>query len=78
VHGLRQTYHRVKNCFVRTRWYFEVTRLKCKLVSVRLEIVRTLMQDRCTVCDEYTIGSDIVLNALDGTSRWCGSCGILF
>jgi hypothetical protein len=34
-------------------------RLKWKLVSVRLEIVLILMQDRCTVCVECTIGSEI-------------------
>jgi hypothetical protein len=31
-----------------------VTRLKSKLVSVRLEIVLILTQDRCTVCAERT------------------------
>jgi hypothetical protein len=31
-----------------------VTRLKRKLDSVRLDIVLTLMQDRCTVCAECT------------------------
>ena len=28
-----------------------------------------LMQDRCTVCTERTIGSDIMLDAPDGTPR---------
>jgi hypothetical protein len=42
VHGLRQTYHRPINCFGRTRWYSEVTRLKWKLVLVHLEIVLLL------------------------------------
>ena len=37
------------------------------LVSVNLEIVLILMQDRCTVCAKRTIGSEIVLDALDGT-----------
>ena len=37
--------------------------------SVRLEMVLVLMQDRCTVCAERTIGSDIVLDAPDGTPR---------
>ena len=32
--------------------------LKWKLVSIRLEIVLILMQDRCTVCAECTIGSE--------------------
>ena len=37
------------------------------LVSIRLEIVLVLVQDRCTVCAECTIGMEIVLDALDGT-----------
>ena len=37
--------------------------LKWKLVSVRLEIVLMLMQDRCTVCIERTLFSIIVLDA---------------
>ena len=35
--------------------------------SVRLEMVLVLVQDRCTVCAKRTIGSDIVLDARDGT-----------
>ena len=38
-------------------------RLKWKLISVRLEIVLILTQDRCTVCTECTIGSEIILDA---------------
>ena len=37
-----------------------MTRVKWKLVSVRLEVVLTLAQDRCTVCPEGTIGSEII------------------
>ena len=37
--------------------------------SVRLEIVLVLVQDRYTVCAKRTIGSDIILNAPDGTPR---------
>ena len=36
---------------------------------VRLEIVLILTQDRCTVCAERTIGSEIILDAADGTPR---------
>ena len=36
-------------------------RLKWKLVSVRLEIVLILTQDRCPLCTERTIGSEIIL-----------------
>ena len=35
--------------------------------SVHLEMVFVLVQDRCTVCAKRTIGSDIVLDAPDGT-----------
>jgi hypothetical protein len=34
-----------------------------------LEIVLTLIQDRCTVCAERTVGSEIVLDAPDGSPR---------
>jgi hypothetical protein len=37
--------------------------------SVHLEIVQLLMLDGCTVCVEHTEGSEIVLEALDGTPR---------
>ena len=37
--------------------------------SVCLEMVFVLMQDRCTVCAKRTVGSDIVLDAPDGTPR---------
>ena len=40
-----------------------------KLVSVCLEIVLVLVQGRCTVCAERTIGSKIVLDAPDGTPK---------
>ena len=35
--------------------------------SIRLEMVLVLVQDRCMVCTKRTIGSDIVLDAPDGT-----------
>jgi hypothetical protein len=46
-----------------------VTRLKWKLDSVRLDIVLLLMQDWGSVCVECAIGSEIVLEAPDGTPR---------
>jgi hypothetical protein len=46
-----------------------VTRLKWKIVSVRLEIVLILTQDRCIVYVERNIGTKIVLDAPDGTPR---------
>jgi hypothetical protein len=42
VHGLRRTYHRLKNHFRCTSWYSEVMRPKRKLISVRLENVPIL------------------------------------
>ena len=44
-----------------------MTRLKWKLVSVLLDIVLILTQDRSTVYVEHTIGSEIIFDALDGT-----------
>jgi len=66
---LHQTYHRLRNHFGQTQWYFKVTRLKWKLDSVYLEIVLILTQDKCAVCGEHTIGSEIVLDAPNGTPR---------
>ena len=37
--------------------------------SVLLEMVLVLLQDRCTVCAEHTIGSEIILDTPAGTSR---------
>ena len=37
--------------------------------SVHLEIVPILTQDRCKVCAERTIGSEIIMDAPDGTPR---------
>ena len=39
------------------------------LILVNLEIVLILMQDRCPVCAERTMGSEIILDAPDGTPR---------
>jgi hypothetical protein len=46
-----------------------VTRPKRKLVLVLSEIVLILMQERCTVCLEHTMGTKIILDAPDGTLR---------
>jgi hypothetical protein len=69
VHSLRKEYHRLRNHFGHTRWYSLVTRLELMLVSVHLEIVLILTQDRCIVCVERTIGLEIILDAPDGTPR---------
>ena len=46
-----------------------VTWVMWNLVLIHLEIVLVLVQDRCTVCAEHTIGSEIILDAPDGTPR---------
>jgi hypothetical protein len=48
------------------------------LVLVYLQIVLILMQEWSTVCAKRTIGSEIILDTLDGTPRGRGSFGILF
>jgi len=40
-----------------------VTWVMWNLVSIRLEIMLVLVQDRCTVCAKRTIGSEIALDA---------------
>jgi hypothetical protein len=39
------------------------------LLSVRLEVILILMEDRCMVCAKRAIGSKIILDAPDGTPR---------
>jgi hypothetical protein len=39
------------------------------LILFRLETVLMSVQDRSMVCTEHTIGTKIVLDALDGTPR---------
>jgi hypothetical protein len=43
-----------------------------------LEIVLIFMQDRCTLCAEHTICSEIILDAPVVTHRQLGSCGTSF
>ena len=69
VHGLCLMHHRIRNYFGRTRWYSLVKRPMWNLGSVCLEIVLILMQDRCMVCIEHTICSEINLDTPDGTTR---------
>ena len=69
MHGLHRMYHRLGNSFGCTRWNSLVTWIMWNLVSIRLEIVLVLVQDRCTVCARCSIGSKIVLDAPDGTPR---------
>jgi hypothetical protein len=39
------------------------------LVSVYSGTMWVSVQDRCTVCAEHTTGSEIILDAHDGTAR---------
>jgi hypothetical protein len=48
------------------------------LVSVHFEIVLILIKERCLVCAERTVGSEIILDAPDGTTRRRGSYRISF
>jgi hypothetical protein len=78
AHGLRQMYHRHRNCFGRTRWYYLVTLVMWNLVLMHLEIAVLLVQDRCTVCAKRTIGTEIVSDAPDGNPRCRGLSGCSF
>jgi hypothetical protein len=69
MHGLRRTYHRLRNHFGCTRWNFKLTWVMWSHISVRLETVLVSEQDRCTVCAKRTIGLEIVLDAPDGYPR---------
>jgi hypothetical protein len=69
VHGLCRMYHRLRNYFGLTRWNSKVTGVMWNLISVHLEIVLILTQDRCMVCNDRTVDLEIVLDATDGTSK---------
>jgi hypothetical protein len=62
-------YHGHGNYFGHTRWYSYVTWVRWKLVSVHLEIVLVLVQDKCMVCAECTMGIEIILGTPDCTYR---------
>ena len=68
VHGLRQTYHRLRKSFWKHPMVLLGDGVMWNLVSVRLETVLVSVQDRCIVCAKRTIGSEIVLDTPDGTS----------
>jgi hypothetical protein len=46
-----------------------VMRPKWMLSLVRLEILLTLTQDRYTICAKHTVGSEIIMDAPNGTPR---------
>jgi hypothetical protein len=73
VHGLRRTCNRLKNCFGHSRWNSYIKWVKWNLFLVHMKIVLMSVQDRCMVCTECTIGSEIILDPPDGTPTWRGS-----
>jgi hypothetical protein len=46
-----------------------VKRVMWNLVLVRSEMELASVQDRCKVCVKHTIGSEMILDAPNGTSR---------
>jgi hypothetical protein len=66
---LCQTYHRLRNHFGCTHSNSKVTWVMWNFVSVCLETVLVLVQDRCVVCAKHTIASEIILDSCDGTAR---------
>ena len=62
VHGLCQN----TTCSKIISW---MTWVLWNLVLVHLETVLVSVQDWCLVCARLTIGSEIVLDATDGTTR---------
>jgi hypothetical protein len=78
MHDLRRTYRRLRNHFRHTRRNSDVTWVIWNLISVRLETVLVLVQDRSTVCIKRTIASEIILDTPEGTPRRRGSSGCLF
>jgi hypothetical protein len=69
VHGLRRMYYRLRNSFGRTRWNSKETWVMWNLIPVHLETLLVSVQDRCMVCAKRTIGSEIILDAPNGTPR---------
>ena len=61
--------HRLGNHFGHNRWYFYMTWVRWKLVSICLEILLISVQDRCPVYAECTMGKEIDLGTPDGTPR---------
>ena len=66
-HGLHRTYNRLRCCFRRTQWNSYVTWVMWNLILVYFETVFALVPYSCMVCVERTVGSEIILDAPDGT-----------
>jgi hypothetical protein len=65
LHGLRRMHHRLRNRFGRTQVMWDMS----NLILVHLDIVLVSVQDRCIVCAKCSIGTEIILDAPDGTPR---------
>ena len=55
VHGLRRTYHRLRNHFGHARWNSYVTWVMSNIMSIHLETVLVSLQDRFAVCAKHTM-----------------------
>ena len=66
---MRRMYHRVGNHFGHTWRNCQVTWVTWNLILVYLETVFASVPYRCMVWAEHTIGSEIGLDAADGTPR---------
>ena len=69
VKGWRRSLHRLGSSFGCTRWNSKVTMVEWKHVSVCLETMLVLAQERCTVGAVRCIGLEVVLDAPDGIPR---------
>jgi hypothetical protein len=68
VHGFGVTYHRLGNCFGQTMGLLgDVGQMEACFGLFLDSAIST--QDRCMVCVELVIGSEIILDAPDGTPR---------
>ena len=68
VQGLRRTYHRLENHFGHPMELLgDVSHVESHFFPLGDMLVS--VQDRCTVCAKRTIGSEIILDAIDGTPR---------
>jgi hypothetical protein len=68
-------YYSLRNCFGHTQWTSKVAWVMWYLILVYLQIVLVSVKDRCMVCAKHTVGSEIVLDALDSTPRSRRSSG---
>jgi len=69
MHGLRLRHHSLTKSFWTHLMVLLGEEVKWKLGLVCLEIVLILMQDRCTVCMDRTICSEINLDTTNETPR---------